>query len=245
MRTIALGVPASFCAASLLVAAERSGPAVRPQARGAQVHVRGRGADPPHRAGHADHHVDRGLLRRRRDPARTRCRPRSRPSGHDNPQTGPFYVDGAEPGDTLAIRIEKLEPARDYGISSLFPGLRRAERHRPHGDAAAGPARDGLVLRRRSRPKGVARTRSPDGKRTWEVPARPVSRLPRRVAAHGEARSTIVPDNFGGNMDCPEVRAGNTIYLGVRVPGGARLLRRRALRAWATARSSARRSRAR
>jgi acetamidase/formamidase len=28
-----------------------------------------------------------------------------------------------------------------------------------------------------------------------------------------------VPDNFGGNMDCPEVRAGNTVYLGVRVPG--------------------------
>jgi len=31
--------------------------------------------------------------------------------GHDNPQTGPFYVDGAEPGDTLAIHIEKLDPA--------------------------------------------------------------------------------------------------------------------------------------
>jgi amidase len=28
-----------------------------------------------------------------------------------------------------------------------------------------------------------------------------------------------VPDDFGGNMDCPEVRAGNTVYLGVRVPG--------------------------
>jgi acetamidase/formamidase len=32
-------------------------------------------------------------------------------------------VDGAEPGDTLAIRIEKLEPARDHGISSSFPGF--------------------------------------------------------------------------------------------------------------------------
>jgi len=32
--------------------------------------------------------------------------------GRDNPQTGPFYVEGAEPGDTLVIRIEKLEPAR-------------------------------------------------------------------------------------------------------------------------------------
>src|SRR5512141_590269 len=45
------------------------------------------------------------------------------PPGHDNPQTGPFYVDGAEPGDTVVIRIEKVEPARDYGISSSFPGF--------------------------------------------------------------------------------------------------------------------------
>src|SRR5204863_976414 len=43
--------------------------------------------------------------------------------GHDNPQTGPFFVEGAEPGDTLAIHLEKLEPARDYGISSSFPGF--------------------------------------------------------------------------------------------------------------------------
>src|SRR5882762_2509846 len=45
------------------------------------------------------------------------------PPGHDNPQTGPFYIDGAEPGDTIVIRINKLEPARDHGISSLFPGF--------------------------------------------------------------------------------------------------------------------------
>jgi hypothetical protein len=45
------------------------------------------------------------------------------PPGHDNPQTGPFYVDGAEPGDTLAITIDKLEPARDQGLSSFFPGF--------------------------------------------------------------------------------------------------------------------------
>ena len=37
--------------------------------------------------------------------------------------------------------------------------------------------------------------------------------------ADGEVRTTVVPDDFGGNMDCPEVRAGNTVSLGVRVPG--------------------------
>jgi acetamidase/formamidase len=141
------------------------------------------------------------------------------PIGHDNPQTGPFYVDGAEPGDTLAIRIEKLEPARDHGISSLFPGF----------GALNGTDRTAMLqpdLPERvwfydvDRAKGVARTRSSDGKRTWEVPLAPFLGCLGVSPPNGEARSTIVPDNFGGNMDCPEVRAGNTIYLGVRVPGG-------------------------
>ena len=141
------------------------------------------------------------------------------PIGHDNPQTGPFYVDGAEPGDTLAIRIEKLEPARDHGISSLFPGF----------GALNGTDRTAMLqpdLPERvwfydvDKAKGVARTRSSDGKRTWEVPLAPFLGCLGVSPPNGEARSTIVPDNFGGNMDCPEVRAGNTIYLGVRVPGG-------------------------
>src|SRR5260370_8499367 len=37
--------------------------------------------------------------------------------------------------------------------------------------------------------------------------------------ANGEARSSIVPAEFGGNMDAPEVSAGNTLYLPVNVSG--------------------------
>ena len=69
------------------------------------------------------------------------------------------------------------------------------------------------------RGKGVARTRSQDGKKSWEVPLAPFLGCLGVSPADGEVRSTIVPDDFGGNMDCPEVRAGNTVYLGVRVPG--------------------------
>ena len=43
--------------------------------------------------------------------------------GHDNPQTGPFHIEGAEPGDTVAVHILKLEPARSYGIASFLPGF--------------------------------------------------------------------------------------------------------------------------
>ena len=138
--------------------------------------------------------------------------------GHDNPQTGPFYVEGAEPGDTLAVHIEKLEPARDYGISSSFPGF----------GALNGTDRTALLgadlpetvwFYQVDKGKGVARTRSQDGRHTWEVPLAPFLGCLGVAPAAGEVRSTIVPDNFGGNMDCPEVRAGNTIYLGVNVPG--------------------------
>ena len=43
--------------------------------------------------------------------------------GHDNPQTGPFFVEGAEPGDTVAVHILKLEPARTYAVSAFSPGF--------------------------------------------------------------------------------------------------------------------------
>ena len=38
-----------------------------------------------------------------------------------NPQTGPFYVEGAEPGDTLALHFVSIEPSRDWAISTTFP----------------------------------------------------------------------------------------------------------------------------
>ncbi len=139
-------------------------------------------------------------------------------SWHDNPQTGPFFIEGAEPGDTLVIRIEKLEPARDHGISSSFPGfgaLNATERTALlHGDLP-----ETVWFYEVDRGRKVARTRSQDGKLSWEVPLAPFLGCLGVAPAGGEVRSTIVPDDFGGNMDCPEVRAGNTVYLGVRVPG--------------------------
>lgn len=140
------------------------------------------------------------------------------PPGHDNPQTGPFWVEGAEPGDTLAIRIEKLEPARDHGISSSFPGfgaLSGTDR-----TAILGPDLPETVwFYQVDRARGMVKTRSQDGKFAWEVPLAPFLGCLGVAPGSGEVRSTIVPDDFGGNMDCPEVRAGNTVYLGVRVPG--------------------------
>ena len=35
--------------------------------------------------------------------------------------TGPIAVEGAEPGDTLAVHFVDIQPARDWAVSSTFP----------------------------------------------------------------------------------------------------------------------------
>jgi acetamidase/formamidase len=140
------------------------------------------------------------------------------PAGHDNPQTGPFHVEGAEPGDTVAVHLLKVEPARAYAVSSFGPGfgaLVGTDRTAMLGDDLAETTWRYDVDRSRS----VARASSRDGRHAWEVPLAPFLGCLGVAPAAGEVRSTIVPGSFGGNMDCPEVRAGNTVFLGVNVPG--------------------------
>lgn len=138
--------------------------------------------------------------------------------GHDNPQTGPFYIDGAEPGDTVAVHIITLEPARSYAVSSFSPGFGALVGN--DQTAMLGPDFPETTWRYEVDAKrNVARTSSADGKHSWEVPMAPFFGCIGVAPAGGEVRTTIVPGNFGGNMDCPEVRAGNTVYLGVNEPG--------------------------
>ncbi|MEP6622605.1 MAG: acetamidase/formamidase family protein [bacterium] len=138
--------------------------------------------------------------------------------GHDNPQTGPFHIEGAAAGDTLAIHILKLAPARAYAVSSFGPGFGALVGN--NETAMLGPDFPETTWRYDVDAKrNVARSSSRDGKVSWEVPLAPFLGCLGVAPASGEVRSTIVPGNFGGNMDCPEVRAGNTVFLGVNVPG--------------------------
>jgi acetamidase/formamidase len=138
--------------------------------------------------------------------------------GHDNPQTGPFHVEGAQPGDTLAIHVLKLEPARSYAVSAFSPGFGALVGNDQTAmlgtDLPEATWRYEVIAGR-----NVARTTSGDGKLAWEVPLAPFLGCLGVAPADREVRSTTVPGNFGGNMDCPEVRAGNTVFLNVNVPG--------------------------
>jgi acetamidase/formamidase len=140
------------------------------------------------------------------------------PEGHDNAQTGPFFVEGAEPGDTLAVRILNLQPARAYGVSAFSPGFGALVSN--YATPMLGPELPETTWRYDIDTKrNVARTTSRDGRYSWEVPIAPFLGCLGVAPSGGEVRSSIDTGPFGGNMDCPEVRAGNTVFFGVNVPG--------------------------
>jgi acetamidase/formamidase len=135
-----------------------------------------------------------------------------------NPQTGPFYVEGAEPGDTLALHLLELTPARTWGASSTIPffgGLTSTDRTATLQDPL--PERTWIYEMDSARQTVAFQAQASDLR--VELPIEPMLGTVGVAPAAGEVRSSLVPDTFGGNMDTPEMRAGATCYLGVNVPG--------------------------
>ena len=130
-----------------------------------------------------------------------------------NPQTGPVFVEGAEPGDTLAVRIESIEPTRDFAVSVLIPyfgGLtstnftRTLQESLPERVWIWDLVNGGTNLVNEE--LGV--------KLPWEPFLGTLA-----VAPDLEAITALSPGPFGGNMDVPDVKPGNTVYLPVWNPG--------------------------
>jgi amidase len=135
-----------------------------------------------------------------------------------NPVTGPFFVEGAEPGDTLAVHFAEIVPARDWAVSTTFPhfGALTAT----HTTAMLHPPLEELVWRYDvDVAAGTVRYRARRGDYSVELPLDPMHGTAGVAPAAFESRMTIVPDVHGGNMDSPELRAGVTAYFGVNVSG--------------------------
>lgn len=135
-----------------------------------------------------------------------------------NPQTGPFYVEGAEPGDTLALHLVSLEPARDWAVSTTFP-LFGALTSTTRTVTLQDPLDEVVWLYEVDRQRKSVGFQARRGDYSVELPLEPMHGTVGVAPAGGEARSTLVPDAHGGNMDTPEMRAGTTCYLGVNVEG--------------------------
>ncbi len=135
-----------------------------------------------------------------------------------NPQSGPFYVEGAEPGDTLALHFVELTPARSWGASSTIPffgGLTSTDRTATLQD----PLAERTWIYEVDSERWTVGFQAQSSDLRLELPMDPMLGTVGVAPAAGEVRSSLVPDMFGGNMDTPEMRAGATCYLGVNVPG--------------------------
>jgi amidase len=138
------------------------------------------------------------------------------PVGHDNPQTGPFYIDGAKPGDTLAVHILHLAPATDHAISSSYPGFGALTG--TDYTATLNPLLPEKVWWYHvDEKKGTASTKL--GERTFEIPIHPFLGCIATAPQRGEVRWTVTPEAYGGNMDAYQIRDGATVYLPVQVDG--------------------------
>lgn len=119
--------------------------------------------------------------------------------------TGPIYVEGAEPGDTLKIHLNRIVP-RSYGSNNNVPGKGLFPEEFPVGqikyfyldvEHKTMQFAPGIVVPLAPFPGVIAVAQAKPGK-----------------------FDTVPPGPFGGNMDLRELTEGSTLYLPVFVKGG-------------------------
>ena len=125
------------------------------------------------------------------------------------PLSGPIAIDGAQPGDTLAIEILDIH-TQGWGWTAILPGLGLLPEDFPnaylrvfdlsHGDVAY--MRDDIA-----------------------IPLEPFFGTMGVCPAGASAQPVMPPGTFGGNMDTRQLVRGATLYLPVRGAGRAVLLR--------------------
>lgn len=148
-----------------------------------------------------------GRLRSKHDLYTARCPgpPRA------NPQTGPIYVEGAEPGDTLVVQIEAIEPSEDFAVTALIPHFGGLT-----GTHLTATLNAPLPEVTRILPIRDGRLRFND---LIEMPLAPFLGTI-GTAPELESISSLVPGPWGGNMDCVETSPGNAVWLPVLNQGG-------------------------
>ena len=129
-----------------------------------------------------------------------------------NPQTGPFHVDGAEPGDALAVTLHAVAPNRGSGFTTSSVDAQVLE---PGFDA--GTKR--MVDWRLDLDRGTAAPIDVPGLEALQVPLRPMIGCFGVAPDRGEAISTATSGPHGGNMDYAGFVAGVTVWFPVSVPG--------------------------
>jgi amidase len=136
----------------------------------------------------------------------------------DNALTGPFYIEGAAPGDTLAVKILDLQVDGDQGVGAFAPGF-GALNETNYTPMLHTPLPERIWFYPVDHTTNTATFKALDSDFSVKIPLHPFFGCIGVAPANGETRNAIVPAEFGGNMDAPEVSVGNTLYLPVNVAG--------------------------
>jgi amidase len=134
-----------------------------------------------------------------------------------NPQTGPFFVEGAQPGDVLVVRLEKIEPNRATAWSSSLLAPYTVDPAALRTQEQLEQTTETWII---DKARGVARVASDTiVPRGIEAPLRPMLGCIAVAPPRKEAVATSTPGEFGGNMDYNGMTAGVTLMLPVSEPG--------------------------
>jgi acetamidase/formamidase len=134
-----------------------------------------------------------------------------------NPETGPFFIEGAEPGDTLVVHLLRLEVNRATGFSASLLAPYTADPGFLRSQAMREPKQANWHI---DKQKGVAYLDPAEFKGPRiELPLRPMLGCIGTAPPNKAAIPTSTPDNFGGNMDYNGMGAGTTLMLPVFEPG--------------------------
>ncbi|HEY5836975.1 acetamidase/formamidase family protein [Streptomyces sp.] len=134
--------------------------------------------------------------------------------GAFNPVSAPLYVEGARPGDMLAVHIEDIQvgTVEPYAVTVVT------------GDRGSVCGRQSHVVGGRARTAVCAiedgEVRLATGRGTARLPVRPMVGTIGTAPAAGEHISLVFDPGHCGNVDCPQVTVGATVLLPVNVPGG-------------------------
>lgn len=135
-----------------------------------------------------------------------------------NPMTGPFYVEGAEPGDTLSVRLDRVRPNRTRGVTGarIAPNVLD-----PWFVPEFGYADQQEVWWTLDLEQGTARLEDPPAglESLGEVQLDPMVGCFGVAPGQGQAISTATSGPHGGNMDYPGFREGVTVFFPVAAEG--------------------------
>jgi len=135
-----------------------------------------------------------------------------------NPQTGPFLISGAQPGDMLEVHFDRISPNRDraWASASIAPGVLEPGYLR---DQPAAPER-AVAEWHVDTGQATATLLSPDtALGHLELPIDPMLGCFGVAPDRAQAISTATSGRHGGNMDYRGFRAGVTVFLPVFTEG--------------------------